>query len=113
MTSSRRKFVNPPAWRVLNWRASFKISGNEIAERRTDMSIIDYFKDLKAIGGDLISETAEAKKHLYPVKFELGYAQLAMDDIKKDIKKYQFQAQPRTDAINTLSTKIQNELSKK
>lgn len=112
MTSSRRKFVIPPAWRVLNWRASFKISGNEIAERRTDMSIIDYFKDLKAIGSDLISETAEAKKHLDTVKFELGYAQFVMDDIKKDIKEYQFQAQPRIDAINTLSTKIQNELSK-
>jgi hypothetical protein len=113
MTSSRRKFVNPPpAWRVLNWRASFKISGNEIAERRTDMSIIDYFKDLKAIGSDLISETAESKKHLDTVKFELGYAQFVMDDIKKDIKEYQFQAQPRIDAINTLSTKIQNELSK-
>lgn len=112
MTSSRRKFVNPPAWRVLNWRASSKISGNEIAERRTDMSIIDYFKDLKAIGSDLISETAEAKKHLDTVKFELGYAQFVMDDIKKDIKEYQFQAQPRIDAINTLSTKIQNELSK-
>ena len=112
MTSSRRKFVNPPAWRVLNWRASFKISGNEIAERRTDMSIIDYFKDLKAIGSDLISETAEANKHLDTVKFELGYAQFVMDDIKKDIKEYQFQAQPRIDAINTLSTKIQNELSK-
>ena len=113
MTSSRRKFVNPPpAWRVLNWRASFKISGNEIAERRTDMSIIDYFKDLKAIGSDLISETAEAKKHLDTVKCELGYAQFVMDDIKKDIKEYQFQAQPRIDAINTLSTKIQNELSK-
>lgn len=112
MTSSRRKFVNPPAWRVLNWRASFKISGNEIAERRTDMSIIDYFKDLKAIGSDLISETAEAKKHLDTVKFELSYAQFVMDDIKKDIKEYQFQAQPRIDAINTLSTKIQNELSK-
>jgi hypothetical protein len=104
--------VNPPAWRVLNWRASFKISGNEIAERRTDMSIIDYFKDLKAIGSDLISETAEAKKHLDTVKFELGYAQFVMDDIKKDIKEYQFQAQPRIDANNTLSTKIQNELSK-
>lgn len=39
------------------------------------MSIIDYFKDLKAIGSDLISETAEAKKHLDTVKFELGYAQ--------------------------------------
>ena len=113
MTSSRRKFVNPPpAWRVLNWRASFKISGNEIAERRTDMSIIDYFKDLKAIGSDLISETAESKKHLDTVKFELGYAQFVMDDIKKDIKEYQFQAQPRIDALNTLSTKIQNELSK-
>ena len=112
MTSSRRKFVNPPAWRVLNWRAGFKISGNEIAERRNDMSIIDYFKDLKAIGSDLISETAEAKKHLDTVKFELGYAQFVMDDIKKDIKEYQFQAQPRIDAINTLSTKIQNELSK-
>ena len=112
MTSSRRKFVNPPAWRVLNWRASFKISGNEIAERRTDMSIIDYFKDLKAIGSDLISETAEPKKHLDTVKFELGYAQFVMDDIKKDIKESQFQAQPRIDAINTLSTKLQNELSR-
>ena len=76
------------------------------------MSMIDYFKDLKAIGGDLISETAEAKKHLDTVKFELGYAQFVMADIQKDIKAYQFQAQPRIDAINALSTKIQNELSK-
>ncbi|MGO2384100.1 MAG: hypothetical protein ACTH5F_00290 [Pseudolactococcus laudensis] len=50
------------------------------------MSIIDYFKDLKAIGGDFISETAEAKKHLDTVKFELGYAQFVMDDIKKTSK---------------------------
>lgn len=75
------------------------------------MGIVDYFKDLKAISGDFISETAEAKKHLDAVKFELGYAQFVMDDIKKDIKEYQFQAQPRIDAINALSTKIQNELS--
>lgn len=77
------------------------------------MSIIDYFKDLKTIGSDLIAETSEAKKHLDTVKFELGYAKFVAADIQKDIKEYQFQAKPRIDAINDLSAKIQNELSAK
>ncbi|GAB2023689.1 hypothetical protein RyT2_27660 [Pseudolactococcus yaeyamensis] len=76
------------------------------------MSIIDYFKDLKAIGGDLISETAETKKHLDAVRLELAYAQFVMADIKKDINAYQFQTRPRIGAMTSLSTKIQNELSK-
>jgi hypothetical protein len=77
------------------------------------MSIIDYFKDLKAIGSDLLSETAEAKKHLDTVKFEAAYAKVVIADIQTDIKEYQFQAQPRVEAIKELSDKIQNELSTK
>jgi hypothetical protein len=54
------------------------------------MGIVDYFKDLKAISGDFISETAEAKKHL-DVKFDWLCNLSWM--ISKKTSEYQFQAQ--------------------
>ncbi|GFH40581.1 hypothetical protein [Pseudolactococcus insecticola] len=77
------------------------------------MSIIDYFKVLTTIGRDIASESNDVKKKLDNVKFELGYAKIVAADIQKDVKEYQFQAQPRIDAITELSSKIQNELSSK
>lgn len=76
------------------------------------MRFFDTIKDLKNIGQDLLTETAEVKKHLDAVQIEAAYAQFVLDDIKKDIAEYQFQAQPRLDAINDRAEKIKNELSK-
>lgn len=76
------------------------------------MRFFDTIKDLKNIGQDLLTETAEVKKHLDAVQIEAAYAQFVLDDIKKDITEYQFQAQPRLDAINDRAEKIKNELSK-
>ncbi|GFH43313.1 hypothetical protein Hs30E_18640 [Lactococcus hodotermopsidis] len=75
------------------------------------MTITSYFKDIKNISTDLISETADLKKNLDNVKFELEYAKMTTTDIKKDIKEYQFQAKPRLKTIHEQVTKIQNELS--
>lgn len=76
------------------------------------MRFFDTIKDLKNIGQDLLTETAEVKKHLNAVQIEAAYAQFVLDDIKKDIAEYQFQAQPRLDVINDRAEKIKNELSK-
>ena len=75
------------------------------------MGLINYFKDLHAIGREFVSENQDVKKHLDDVKIELAYAELVALDIQKDIKTYQFQVQPRIEAIQTLSDKINKEIS--
>ena len=52
----------------------------------------------------------ELKTKLDRVQVEASYAELITEDIKKDIKAYQFEAQPRIDVINQLSDKIKHEL---
>ena len=74
------------------------------------MGLIDYLKDLQMIGKELVSDSAELKKQLDRVQVELSYAKLVTTDIKKDIKAYQFQVQPRIDVIHELSNKIKHEL---
>ena len=54
----------------------------------------------------------ELKTKLDRVQVEASYAELITEDIKKDIKAYQFEAQPRIDVINQLADKIKNEISK-
>ena len=75
------------------------------------MGLINYFKDLHAIGREFVSESHDVKKHLDDVKIELAYAELVALDIQKDIKTYQFQVQPRIEAIQALSDKINKEIS--
>ena len=75
------------------------------------MGLINYFKDLHAIGREFVSESQDVKKNLDDVKIELAYAELVALDIQKDIKTYQFQVQPRIEAIQALSDKINKEIS--
>jgi hypothetical protein len=75
------------------------------------MSIIDYFKDLKTLGAEIISESAEANKQLETVKFELGYAKFVAADLQKDIREYQFQAQPRVKVIQDRAEQISKTLT--
>ena len=49
------------------------------------MGLINYFKDLHAIGREFVSESQDVKKHLEDVKIELAYAELVALDIQKDI----------------------------
>lgn len=76
------------------------------------MRLINYLKDLQIIGKELVCDSAKLKKQLDRVQVELSYTELVTADIKKDIKAYQFQVQPRLDVINELSNKIKKEISK-
>ncbi|MDN6029874.1 MAG: hypothetical protein L0I48_08025 [Lactococcus plantarum] len=74
------------------------------------MGLIDDLKDLQLFGKALMRDGKELKTKLDRVQVEASYAELITEDIKKDIKAYQFEAQPRIDVINQLSDKIKHEL---
>lgn len=76
------------------------------------MGFINYLKDLQMLSKELADNGKELKTKLDCVHVEAAYAKLITEDIKKDIKAYQFQAQPRIDAIHTLSHKIKDEIKK-
>ena len=76
------------------------------------MGLIDDLKDLQLFGKALMRDGKELKTKLDRVQVEASYAELITEDIKKDIKAYQFEAQPRIDVINQLADKIKNEISK-
>lgn len=74
------------------------------------MGLIDDLKDLQLFGKALMRDGKELKTKLDRVQVEASYAELITEDIKKDIKAYQFEAQPRIDVINQLADKIKHEL---
>lgn len=74
------------------------------------MGLIDDLKDLQLFGKALMRDGKELKTKLDRVQVEASYAELITEDIKKDIKAYQFEAQPRIDVIHQLSDKIKHEL---
>ena len=76
------------------------------------MGLIDDLKDLQLFGKALMRDGKELKTKLDRVQVEASYAELTTEDIKKDIKAYQFEAQPRIDVIHQLADKIKNEISK-
>lgn len=76
------------------------------------MGLIDDLKDLQLFGKALMRDGKELKTKLDRVQVEASYAELITEDIKKDIKAYQFEAQPRIDVINQLADKIKHEISK-
>lgn len=76
------------------------------------MGLIDDLKDLQLFGKALMRDGKELKTKLDRVQVEASYAELITEDIKKDIKAYQFEAQPRIDVINQLADKIKQEISK-
>ncbi|HCN74484.1 hypothetical protein ACWN83_07145 [Pseudolactococcus plantarum] len=74
------------------------------------MGLIDDLKDLQLFGKALMRDGKELKTKLDRVQVEASYAELITEDIKKDIKAYQFEAQPRIDVIHQLADKIKHEL---